>query len=62
MHIQDTGSQLRRFPAMELNCSNCDGVRKGHLERKPRTSPSIALSMMALKRILCNASRTYAPS
>ncbi|GGD01254.1 pyrroloquinoline quinone biosynthesis protein PqqB [Halopseudomonas salina] len=57
MHIQILGSAAGGgFPQWNCNCHNCDGVRKGTLNAKPRTQSSIALSDDGINWILCNAS------
>ena len=44
------------FPQWNCNCRNCDGVRRGTLNAKPRTQSSIAVSGDAQNWLLCNAS------
>jgi len=44
------------FPQWNCNCRNCDGVRKGTLNAKPRTQSSIALNGEGPDWLLCNAS------
>ena len=44
------------FPQWNCNCRNCDGVRKGTLNAKPRTQSSIAVSADGANWLLCNAS------
>lgn len=57
MYIQILGSAAGGgFPQWNCNCHNCDGVRKGTLNAKPRTQSSIALSDDGINWILCNAS------
>lgn len=57
MHIQILGSAAGGgFPQWNCNCKNCNGLRKGTLNAKPRTQSSIALSDDGVHWILCNAS------
>lgn len=44
------------FPQWNCNCPNCDGVRNGSLNARPRTQSSIAISEDGERWILCNAS------
>jgi pyrroloquinoline quinone biosynthesis protein B len=44
------------FPQWNCNCRNCDGVRSGTLNARPRTQSSIALSGDGESWLLCNAS------
>jgi pyrroloquinoline quinone biosynthesis protein B len=44
------------FPQWNCNCRNCDGVRRGTLNAKPRTQSSIAVSADGNHWLLCNAS------
>jgi len=44
------------FPQWNCNCRNCDGVRNGTLNAKPRTQSSIAVSADGANWLLCNAS------
>ena len=44
------------FPQWNCNCRNCDGVRRGTLNARPRTQSSIALSGDGESWLLCNAS------
>jgi len=44
------------FPQWNCNCRNCDGVRNGTLNAKPRTQSSIAVSAEGANWLLCNAS------
>ena len=44
------------FPQWNCNCRNCDGVRRGTLNARPRTQSSIALSGDGVSWLLCNAS------
>ncbi|NYH99961.1 pyrroloquinoline quinone biosynthesis protein PqqB [Cupriavidus plantarum] len=44
------------FPQWNCNCANCDGVRRGTIEAKPRTQSSIALTQNGRDWLLVNAS------
>ncbi|SFQ86334.1 pyrroloquinoline quinone biosynthesis protein B [Halopseudomonas formosensis] len=44
------------FPQWNCNCRNCDGLRKGEINARPRTQSSIALSDGSGNWVLCNAS------
>jgi pyrroloquinoline quinone biosynthesis protein B len=44
------------FPQWNCNCDNCDGLRKGTIDAKPRTQSSIAISANGTDWILFNAS------
>ena len=44
------------FPQWNCNCRNCDGLRKGQLNARPRTQSSIAISDGSGSWVLCNAS------
>ena len=44
------------FPQWNCNCRNCDGVRRGTLNAKPRTQSSIAVSANGEDWLLVNAS------
>lgn len=44
------------FPQWNCNCRNCDGVRRGTLNAKPRTQSSIAVSSNGEDWLLVNAS------
>lgn len=44
------------FPQWNCNCTNCDAMRRGTLNAKPRTQSSIAISQDGEHWILCNAS------
>ena len=44
------------FPQWNCNCVNCDAMRRGALNAKPRTQSSIAISQDGEHWILCNAS------
>ena len=44
------------FPQWNCNCRNCDGLRKGQINARPRTQSSIAISDGGGNWVLCNAS------
>ena len=44
------------FPQWNCNCRNCDGLRKGKINARPRTQSSIAISDGGGNWVLCNAS------
>jgi pyrroloquinoline quinone biosynthesis protein B len=44
------------FPQWNCNCRNCDGIRKGTLNARPRTQSSIAVSSNGTDWVLINAS------
>jgi len=44
------------FPQWNCNCRNCDGVRKGSINARPRTQSSIAVSSNGTDWALINAS------
>lgn len=44
------------FPQWNCNCRNCDGLRKGQINARPRTQSSIAISDGGGSWVLCNAS------
>ena len=44
------------FPQWNCNCRNCDGLRRGTLNARPRTQSSIAISSDEAGWLLCNAS------
>lgn len=44
------------FPQWNCNCRNCDGVRKGSINARPRTQSSIAVSANGIDWALINAS------
>ena len=44
------------FPQWNCNCVNCDGVRKGSIDARPRTQSSIAITENAEDWVLVNAS------
>jgi pyrroloquinoline quinone biosynthesis protein B len=57
MFVQILGSAAGGgFPQWNCNCANCHGLRSGHLNARPRTQSSIALSDDGVHWILCNAS------
>lgn len=57
MYIHVLGSAAGGgFPQWNCNCKNCDGVRNGTIQAKPRTQSSIAVSENGVDWILCNAS------
>lgn len=44
------------FPQWNCNCANCDAMRRGAINARPRTQSSIAISEDGENWILCNAS------
>lgn len=44
------------FPQWNCNCPNCDGVRRGTIDARPRTQSSIALTADEIGWVLLNAS------
>jgi pyrroloquinoline quinone biosynthesis protein B len=44
------------FPQWNCNCRNCDGIRHGLIQSRPRTQSSIAISANGLDWLLVNAS------
>lgn len=44
------------FPQWNCNCANCDGVRRGTIQARPRTQSSIAVSENGEDWVLVNAS------
>jgi len=44
------------FPQWNCNCANCDGVRRGSINARPRTQSSIAVTENAEDWVLVNAS------
>ncbi|MEB3766642.1 pyrroloquinoline quinone biosynthesis protein PqqB [Acinetobacter sp. MD2] len=57
MYIHILGSAAGGgFPQWNCNCSNCNGVRQGTIQAKPRTQSSIAVSENGIDWVLCNAS------
>ena len=44
------------FPQWNCNCRNCDGLRKGSIQARPRTQSSIAVSSNGTDWVLINAS------
>jgi pyrroloquinoline quinone biosynthesis protein B len=57
MKIQVLGSAAGGgFPQWNCNCANCDGVRRGSIDARPRTQSSIAITENAEDWVLVNAS------
>lgn len=57
MKIQVLGSAAGGgFPQWNCNCANCDGVRKGSINARPRTQSSIAITENTEDWVLVNAS------
>ena len=57
MKIQVLGSAAGGgFPQWNCNCFNCDGVRRGSIDARPRTQSSIAITENAEDWVLVNAS------
>ena len=57
MKIQVLGSAAGGgFPQWNCNCVNCDGVRRGSIDARPRTQSSIAITENAEDWVLVNAS------
>ncbi|MET0962426.1 MAG: pyrroloquinoline quinone biosynthesis protein PqqB [Noviherbaspirillum sp.] len=57
MKIQVLGSAAGGgFPQWNCNCANCDGVRKGSINARPRTQSSIAVTENDEDWVLVNAS------
>ena len=57
MKIQVLGSSAGGgFPQWNCNCFNCDGVRRGSIDARPRTQSSIAITENAEDWVLVNAS------
>jgi pyrroloquinoline quinone biosynthesis protein B len=57
MKIQVLGSAAGGgFPQWNCNCANCDGVRRGSIQARPRTQSSIAITENDQDWVLVNAS------
>jgi pyrroloquinoline quinone biosynthesis protein B len=57
MKIQVLGSAAGGgFPQWNCNCANCDGVRRGSIDARPRTQSSIAVTENGQDWVLVNAS------
>jgi pyrroloquinoline quinone biosynthesis protein B len=57
MKIQVLGSAAGGgFPQWNCNCFNCDGVRRGSIDARPRTQSSIAITENTEDWVLVNAS------
>lgn len=57
MHIHVLGSGAGGgFPQWNCNCANCDGLRKGAIQARPRTQSSICVSGDGVNWVLFNAS------
>jgi pyrroloquinoline quinone biosynthesis protein B len=57
MKIRVLGSSAGgAFPQWNCNCRNCDGVRRGTVNARPRTQSSIAVTVNGLDWALINAS------
>ncbi|MEB3754359.1 pyrroloquinoline quinone biosynthesis protein PqqB [Acinetobacter sp. MD2(2019)] len=57
MYIHVLGSAAGGgFPQWNCNCANCNGLRQGTIQAKPRTQSSIAVSENGIDWVLCNAS------
>ena len=44
------------FPQWNCNCPNCDGLRRGSIQARPRTQSSVALTANGVDWLLINAS------